>query len=89
METKTHQQLHIFFLPFMGQGHTLPLIDIAKLFASHGEKSTIITTPANAPLFTKAIQTSRNLGLEIELLLIKFPSTEVGLPEGIESTNIA
>ncbi|XP_024167067.1 UDP-glucose flavonoid 3-O-glucosyltransferase 7 [Rosa chinensis] len=87
METQTHQQLHIFFLPFMGQGHTVPLIDIAKLFASRGEKSTIITTPANAPLFTKAIQTSRSSGLEIELLLIKFPSTEVGLPEGIESTN--
>ncbi|XP_062022378.1 UDP-glucose flavonoid 3-O-glucosyltransferase 7-like [Rosa rugosa] len=89
METKTHQQLHIFFLPFMGQGHTLPLIDIAKLFASRGEKSTIITTPANAPLFTKAIQTSRSSGLEIEFLLIKFPSTEVGLPEGIESRNWA
>ncbi|XP_050364834.1 UDP-glucose flavonoid 3-O-glucosyltransferase 7-like [Argentina anserina] len=87
METKTHEQLHIFFLPFMGQGHTLPLIDIAKLFASRGEKSTIITTPANAPIFTRAIQTSRSSGLDIELLLIKFPSTEVGLPEGIESSN--
>lgn len=73
----------------MGRGHTLPLIDIAKLFASRGVKSTIITTPANAPLFSKAIQTSKSSGLEIELLLIKFPSTAVGLPEGIESTNWA
>ncbi|KAM5549388.1 UDP-glucose flavonoid 3-O-glucosyltransferase 7-like [Rosa sericea] len=88
METKTEQQLHIFFLPFMAQGHTLPLIDMAKLFASRGVKSTLITTPVNAPLFSKAIQTSKSLGFEIELLVIKFPSTEVGLPEGIERTNL-
>ncbi|KAM5549332.1 UDP-glucose flavonoid 3-O-glucosyltransferase 7-like [Rosa sericea] len=88
METKTDQQLHIFFLPYMAQGHTLPLIDIAKLFASRGVKSTLITTPVNAPLFSKAIQTSKSLGFEIELLVIKFPSTEVGLPEGIERTNL-
>ncbi|XP_062019577.1 UDP-glucose flavonoid 3-O-glucosyltransferase 7-like [Rosa rugosa] len=88
METKTEQQLHIFFLPFMAQGHTLPLIDIAKLFASRGVKSTLITTLVNAPLFSKAIQTSKSLGFEIELLVIKFPSTEVGLPEGIERTNL-
>ncbi|XP_050363477.1 UDP-glucose flavonoid 3-O-glucosyltransferase 7-like [Argentina anserina] len=88
MEIKTDQQLHIFFLPYMAQGHTLPLIDIAKLFASRGVKSTLITTPVNAPLFSKAIQTSKSLGFDIELLIIIFPSTEVGLPEGIERTNL-
>ncbi|XP_062019576.1 UDP-glucose flavonoid 3-O-glucosyltransferase 7-like [Rosa rugosa] len=89
METKTDQQLHIFFLPYMAHGHTLPLIDIAKLFASHGSKSTILTTPLNAPLISKSIQSSKSLGLEIDLLVIKFPSIEVGLPEGIESANLA
>ncbi|KAM5549330.1 hypothetical protein ABKV19_000646 [Rosa sericea] len=89
METKTDQQLQIFFLPYMAHGHTLPLIDIAKLFASRGSKSTIITTPLNAPLISKSIQSSKSLGLEIDLLVIKFPSIEVGLPEGIESANLA
>ncbi|ONH91691.1 hypothetical protein PRUPE_8G130400 [Prunus persica] len=86
MEIESHQQLHMFFFPFMAQGHNIPFIDIAKLFASHGVKSTLITTPVNAPLFSKAIQSSKNLGFEIELLVIKFPNEEVGLPQGCEST---
>ncbi|KAL6209819.1 hypothetical protein ACLB2K_020758 [Fragaria x ananassa] len=84
MGTKTDQQLQIVFLPYMAHGHTLPLIDIAKLFASHGSKSTIVTTPFNAPLISKSIQSSK-----IDLLVIKFPSNEVGLPEGIENANLA
>lgn len=73
----------------MAPGHSLPLMDIAKLFASSGVKSTIITTPVNATLLSKPIQTSRSLGFEIELVVIKFPSTQVGLPEGIEISNSA
>ncbi|PRQ23006.1 putative flavonol 3-O-glucosyltransferase [Rosa chinensis] len=88
METKPHPHLHIFFLPFMAQGHTLPMIDIAKLFASRGVKCTIVTTPANAPIISKAIQTSKGFGFEIEVVVIKFPSAEVGLPEGSESTKL-
>ncbi|KAK7837551.1 scopoletin glucosyltransferase [Quercus suber] len=29
-------QLHIFFFPFMAQGHMIPTIDMAKLFAARG-----------------------------------------------------
>ncbi|XP_021823919.1 UDP-glucose flavonoid 3-O-glucosyltransferase 7-like [Prunus avium] len=89
MEIESHRQLHMFFFPFMAQGHNIPFIDIAKLFASHGVKSTLITTSVNAPLFSKAIQSSKNLGFEIELLVIKFPTEEVGLPQGCESSNLA
>ncbi|KAL6270456.1 hypothetical protein ACE6H2_027367 [Prunus campanulata] len=89
METKSHEQLHIFFFPFMAQGHSIPLIDIAKLFASRGVKSTLITTPLNAPLLSKAIQSSKNLGFEIEILVIQFPAIEVGLPQGFEITSMA
>ncbi|XP_062024890.1 UDP-glucose flavonoid 3-O-glucosyltransferase 7-like [Rosa rugosa] len=89
METKAHTQLHIFFLPFMGPGHSLPLLDIAKLFASRGVKSSIITTPVSAALLSKQLRTSKSLGSGIEFLVIKFPSAEVGLPEGIETSNSA
>ncbi|KAL6213380.1 hypothetical protein ACLB2K_012827 [Fragaria x ananassa] len=88
METKPRLQLHIFFLPFMAPGHTLPLIDIAKLFASRSVKCTIVPTHANAPIISQAIKTSIGFGFEIKLVLIKFPSTEVGLPEGIESIKL-
>ncbi|KAI5314674.1 hypothetical protein L3X38_043850 [Prunus dulcis] len=73
----------------MAQGHIIPLIDIAKLFASHGVKATLITTALNAPLFSKAIQSSKNLGFENEILVIQFPAIEVGLPQGFEITSMA
>ncbi|KAL6123658.1 hypothetical protein ACLB2K_076177 [Fragaria x ananassa] len=83
METKPCQQLHIFFLPYMARSHSIPLTDIAKLFASHGARCTIVTTPLNAPLFSKATQRG-----EIELVLIKFPSAEAGLPQDCESADL-
>ncbi|XP_065871180.1 scopoletin glucosyltransferase-like [Euphorbia lathyris] len=64
------KNLHIFLFPLMAQGHILPMLDIAKLFAARQVKSTIITTPANASRFTKSIQSSSS---EITLKLIKFP----------------
>ncbi|KAH7518010.1 hypothetical protein FEM48_Zijuj09G0125300 [Ziziphus jujuba var. spinosa] len=80
-------KLHIFFFPCMAHGHTIPTIDVAKLFASRGCRATIITTSANAPDIIKSIERSRQSGLDIGVLLIKFPSKEVGLPEGCENTN--
>jgi len=83
------RQLHMFFFPFMAQGHMIPAIDMAKLFASRGIKATIVTTPLNAPLLAKTIQRSQNLGVEIGVLVIKFPTIEAGLPEGCESFHMA
>ncbi|XP_062024343.1 UDP-glucose flavonoid 3-O-glucosyltransferase 7-like [Rosa rugosa] len=83
METKSLQQLHIFFLPFMARGHSIPIIDIAKLFSSRGARCTIVTTPLNAPLFSKATQRG-----EVKLVLIKFPSTEAGLPQDCEDPDL-
>ncbi|CAN6703111.1 unnamed protein product [Malus baccata var. baccata] len=89
METKSHMQLHIFFFPYMIQGHFIPLINMARLFASRGVKSTLITTPLNAPLFSKEIQSSKKLGFDVDILVIKFPTEEVGLPQGCENSNLA
>ncbi|KAF3432014.1 hypothetical protein FNV43_RR26753 [Rhamnella rubrinervis] len=80
-------QLHIFFFPYMAPGHIIPATEMAKLFASRGCKATIISTPANAPHIHKAIESSTNLGLEIGVLPIRFPTQEVGLPEGCENAN--
>uniref|UniRef100_A0A5B6ZH40 Putative UDP-glycosyltransferase 73A20 n=1 Tax=Davidia involucrata TaxID=16924 RepID=A0A5B6ZH40_DAVIN len=75
-------QLHVFFFPMMAHGHMIPTLDMAKLFASRGVRTTIITTPLNAPIFTKTIN---NLGIEISIRVIKFPAVEAGLPEGCEN----
>ncbi|XP_065875728.1 scopoletin glucosyltransferase-like [Euphorbia lathyris] len=79
------QQLHIFFFPFMAHGHMIPTIVMAKLFASRGVKTTIVTTTVNAHSISKSIQTTKNLGFKIDIQILRFPSAEAGLPEGCEN----
>ncbi|KAK6946085.1 UDP-glucuronosyl/UDP-glucosyltransferase [Dillenia turbinata] len=79
-------EIKALFLPFPAHSHMLPALDIAKLFALHGVKCTIVTTPVNAPIFTKAIQKTQHLGLEITLKIIKFPTVEAGLPQDCENS---
>ncbi|EEF43650.1 scopoletin glucosyltransferase [Ricinus communis] len=76
---------HIFFFPFMAHGHMIPTVDMAKLFASRGLKTTIVTTPLNESFISKPIQRTKNLGLEINIKILKFPTVEAGLPEGCEN----
>ncbi|XP_021753348.1 scopoletin glucosyltransferase-like [Chenopodium quinoa] len=84
------QQLHVVFFPFMAYGHMNPTIDIAKLFAARGVKATIITTPHNLSIFTKAIEKSRQVGSPmIHVELFEFPSTQCGLPDGCENVTQA
>ncbi|KAI3938353.1 hypothetical protein MKW98_015252 [Papaver atlanticum] len=85
MKSETHNQLHVFFLPLMAYGHMIPTIDVARLFAARGVKSTIITTPRNASTSSKAIDRDRLSGLDIDFRVIPFPAKEAGLPQGIEN----
>ncbi|KAJ4963232.1 hypothetical protein NE237_023171 [Protea cynaroides] len=85
MDLAEAHQLHAFFFPFMAQGHLIPFVDMARLFSSHGVKVTIITTPLNARLFSNTIDRGKQLGLDISILLIPFPSEEAGLPQGYEN----
>ncbi|KAK4739977.1 hypothetical protein R3W88_003674 [Solanum pinnatisectum] len=82
---KRSDQLHIYFLPMMAPGHMIPLVDIARQFARHGVKATIITTPLNASKFSKTIQRDREMGSDISIRTVKFPCKEAGLPEGCEN----
>ena len=77
--------LHMFFFPFLAHGHMIPLVDMAKLFAAKGVRATILTTPLNAPIISKAIEkTKTHQGKEIQIQTLKFLGTEFGLPEGCE-----
>ncbi|KAH7835329.1 hypothetical protein Vadar_025093 [Vaccinium darrowii] len=71
----------------MAHGHMIPTLDIAKLFASRGVKSTIITTPLNAHYFTKSVEKANHLGFHMGIKTIKFPAVAAGLPEGCESVD--
>uniref|UniRef100_A0A2N9FHC7 Glycosyltransferase n=1 Tax=Fagus sylvatica TaxID=28930 RepID=A0A2N9FHC7_FAGSY len=81
-------QLHVLFFPLMAHGHLLPTLDIARLFAARGVKTTIITTPKNAHIFTKTIEKTQNSSAKISLKIIEFPAKEVGLPEGLENLDL-
>ncbi|GAY54939.1 hypothetical protein CUMW_160620 [Citrus unshiu] len=78
-------QLHVFFFPFMAHGHMIPIVDMAKLFASRGVKASVITTPANGPYVSKSVERANEMGIELDVKTIKFPSVEAGLPEGCEN----
>ncbi|KAF5187018.1 Udp-glycosyltransferase 73b3 [Thalictrum thalictroides] len=81
------KQLHVFFFPLMAHGHTIPMIDIARLFAARGTKCTIITTPLNVTDFKDTIDRAKESGLDIGVEIFPFPCVEAGLPEGCENLN--
>uniref|UniRef100_A0A803LGZ3 Uncharacterized protein n=1 Tax=Chenopodium quinoa TaxID=63459 RepID=A0A803LGZ3_CHEQI len=91
MNVHEPQELHVVFFPFMGQGHMIPTLDIARLFSAHDNvKATIITTPLNKATFTKANEESEKIGDPvINIEVFKFPTKEVGLPDGYESPDLS
>ncbi|KAM6600254.1 hypothetical protein CsatA_019863 [Cannabis sativa] len=89
IEKHQHHQLHVFFLPLMAQGHIIPAIDMAKLFASRGHRSTIIITPHFLPFLSKSINQNTDSATQIDILTIKIPTYEVSLPEETESIHMA
>ncbi|XP_006342640.1 UDP-glucose flavonoid 3-O-glucosyltransferase 7-like [Solanum tuberosum] len=89
MAQKNGELLHVVFIPYFTPSHMIPLVDIARLFASHGVKVSIITTTYNALLFESSIDHATELGHKIFVYKLKFPSAEVGIPEGIENFSAA
>lgn len=78
-----NSELHVVFVPYFTPSHMIPLVDIARLLASHGVKVSIITTHTIMPSFSKVL--CRGSGNQIFIHKFKFSSDEVGLPEGIEN----
>ncbi|CAN0926211.1 UDP-glycosyltransferase 73C3 [Linum grandiflorum] len=71
-------QLHFVLIPFMAQGHLLPMTDIAKLLARHGVLVTFITTPLNAGRVrsTLARAVAESPAVEIRVEEVEFPCEE-------------
>ncbi|KAF6167054.1 hypothetical protein GIB67_041309 [Kingdonia uniflora] len=80
-------KLELVFIPFLASGHMIPMVDMARLFASHGVAVTIITTTHNSLIFKNAIDRDIKSGKPIKLHVLPFPFAEVGLPEGLEKMN--
>ncbi|KAF4388116.1 hypothetical protein F8388_014799 [Cannabis sativa] len=82
---KQKQQPHFVLIPLMAQGHMIPMIDMARLFAERGVYVSLVTTPHNASRFESIITRASHSGLPIKLVQFPFPSQEVGLPIGYEN----
>ncbi|CAL1410140.1 unnamed protein product [Linum trigynum] len=80
------EKLHILVFPFMAQGHVIPMIDTAKIFASRGLKVTVVTTPLNAPLFSKNLRRSFP---SIAVETLEFPAAAAGLPPDCENFDVS
>ncbi|KAL4341629.1 hypothetical protein GQ457_08G018810 [Hibiscus cannabinus] len=78
---------HFVLIPFMCQGHLLPLIDIGRSLAKRDVTVTIITTPLNAARFGAGINRDIESGLPISVLELRFPAAEAGLPDGCETVD--
>ncbi|XVF76343.1 hypothetical protein PTKIN_Ptkin13bG0258900 [Pterospermum kingtungense] len=78
---------HFVVVPFMSQGHLIPLIDIGRLLAKRNVIVTIITTPQNAARFGAGIDRDIESGLAISVRQLHFPAAEAGLPEGCETVD--
>ncbi|CAL1398221.1 unnamed protein product [Linum trigynum] len=88
--TMTPQVTHFVLFPFMAQGHLIPMVDIAKLLASRpGVHVTIVTTPLNAARIKSSIDRAVNEShLLINLVQLRFPCSEAGLPENCENIDM-
>ncbi|GLJ52983.1 hypothetical protein SUGI_1128510 [Cryptomeria japonica] len=86
---KKSSKPHVVVVPYVGQGHLIPFLELAKLLASHGLIVSYISTPGNVarlqPLVDHAVNSS-NPGVEIRLVSHPMPLIE-GLPPGIESAD--
>ncbi|KAJ8543416.1 hypothetical protein K7X08_005939 [Anisodus acutangulus] len=78
--------VHVVFIPYTMTSHITPLVHVARLFALHGLRVTIITTPYNALLFQSSVDKDRLVsGSNITVQTLQFPSDEVGLSVGVEN----
>lgn len=81
-------KLHFVFVPFLAQGHMLPMIDLAQLLAKRGVLATVIITPFNASRIKNTIDRAGEAGLPIRFVPLRFPCAEAGLPECCENIDV-
>ncbi|XP_008792121.2 UDP-glycosyltransferase 73C6-like [Phoenix dactylifera] len=85
INSRDDPKLHFVLVPLMAQGHTIPMVDMARLLANRGIHVSVITTPLNAARIKTVIDRVKASQLPIQFVSLPFPCSAVGLPEGCEN----
>ncbi|CAL9164367.1 unnamed protein product, partial [Musa hybrid cultivar] len=85
-ESKTRP--HFVLVPFLAQGHMIPMADMAVLLAERGARVSFITTPVNAARTEAVVRRVRRAGIAVEFVELPFPCAEAGLPQGCETIDL-
>ena len=76
---------HFVIVPLVAQGHTIPMVDFARLLAERGARASIVTTPANGARLRGVADQAARAKLGLEVVELPFPTGVDGLPPGIEN----
>ncbi|XP_076957385.1 UDP-glycosyltransferase 92A1-like [Bidens hawaiensis] len=85
MEQQSPITKHIIMLPFMGQGHLIPFLELAYKILKHNPNFTI--TIANSPLNINYLSSTVNNHPQIHFQPLYFNSSDHGLPPNSENTD--
>ncbi|KAL0847914.1 hypothetical protein Bca101_021161 [Brassica carinata] len=84
----SHDLVHFVVIPFMAQGHMIPLVDISKLLSQRqGVIVSIITTTQNLARIKSSLSSS-SPSSNINIVEVNFPFEQAGVPEGCESVDM-
>lgn len=74
--------LHVLLFPFMAKGHTIPILQLARLFLRRNATVTLFTTPSNHPYVSASLADTPTT-----IISLPFPQNIPGVPAGVESTD--
>ncbi|KFK40588.1 hypothetical protein AALP_AA2G015300 [Arabis alpina] len=80
---------HVVLFPYMSKGHTIPLLQFARLLLRHRRNQltisvsvTVFTTPKNQPFISDFLSDTP----EIKIISLPFPENISGILPGVENT---
>ncbi|KAG0532278.1 hypothetical protein BDA96_04G094500 [Sorghum bicolor] len=80
---------HFVIVPLVAQGHTIPMVDLARLLAERGARASLVTTPLNGARLRGAVEQAARTKLSLEIVELPLPTdTDDGLPPGIENMDM-
>ncbi|KAI7731166.1 hypothetical protein M8C21_006574, partial [Ambrosia artemisiifolia] len=74
--------LHVLLFPFMAKGHTIPILQLARLLLRRNATVTLFTTPANRPFVATSL-----VDTPTTIVTLPFPNNIPGVPSGVESVD--